>query len=202
MPSLDSISHAYALMHRKFPCYAFSIESRPKHVNQVRHYLASFKLHVHDAGGPWWMMERSRQSSRTICLARRENRVPNSSNCSCIDASIVYKNKRLSHPRQSFLHQHPAPRPSNSTNLPAQLSLSATHSLTSTNTIQLAHSHESKHFSTANMVAYTILSVLGLTLTAMATPVPVAEPAALALVSGVTGTVTGLLGSVPALRQS
>ena len=199
MPSLDSISHAHTLMHRKFP---FSIESRPEHVNQVRHYLASFKLHVYDAGGLWWVMERSRQSSRTICLARRENRVPNSSNCSCIDASMVYKNRRLSHPKQSFLHQHPAPRPSNSTNLPAQLSLSAPHSLTSTNTIHLAHFHESKHFPTANMVAYTILSVLGLTLSAMATPVPAPEPAALPLLGGVVGTVTGLLGSVPALRQS
>jgi hypothetical protein len=52
------------------------------------------------------------------------------------------------------------------------------------------------------MIAYTILSVLGLTLSAMATPVPAPEPAALALLSGVTGTVTGLLGSVPALRKS
>ena len=52
------------------------------------------------------------------------------------------------------------------------------------------------------MVTYTILSVLGLTLSAMATPVPAPEPAALPLLGGVVGTVTGLLGSVPALRQS
>jgi hypothetical protein len=56
------------------------------------------------------------------------------------------------------------------------------------------------------MVAYTILSILGLTLTALASPVPAAEPEALALLSSLTGTVTGtvtsLVGSVPALRKS
>ena len=76
-------------------------------------------------------------------------------------------------------------------------------------TIPLAHSHQPKHFSSANMVAYTILSVLGLTLTAMASPVPAADPEALALLSSLTGTVSSatstvasVVANVPALRKS
>ena len=46
------------------------------------------------------------------------------------------------------------------------------------------------------MVAYTILSVLGLTLTAMASPVPAAEPG---LLSGVTGAVSGVTNTVSAV---
>lgn len=59
------------------------------------------------------------------------------------------------------------------------------------------------------MVAYTILSVLGLTLTAMASPVPAADPEALALLSSLTGTVSSatstvasVVANVPALRKS
>jgi hypothetical protein len=110
---------------------------------------------------------------------------------------MSYKNRSHSHPKPILSSSAPSTKIQHqSPNLPAQLSLSATHSLTSTNTVQLTHSHQPKHFSTANMVAYTILSVLGLTLTAMSSPVPAAEPG---LLSGVTGAVSGVTTTVSAV---
>jgi hypothetical protein len=96
-------------------------------------------------------------------------------------------------------HQDPVTVPIFSANLRYLL---LTHSLTSTNTFPLAHSHQSKHFSTTNMVAYSILSVLGLTLTAMATPVPAAEPGLLSGMTGAVSSVTGTVSSVTAPIQN
>jgi hypothetical protein len=94
MPSLDSISQlrpsstsrspqAYALMHRKFPCYAFSIEPRPEPVNQVQ-YWASFKLVVHDRG-----IQTVIADHMLGCAGEPSSKF--------FDASMLYKNRRPSH---------------------------------------------------------------------------------------------------------
>jgi len=142
--------------------------------------------------------------SHCVPLVRGRNRVPNPD---CLEAGVYVptvigpthrwciRQKSLPHQTYPFLtsiqHQDPAPVPQS-----ARPTLAICHSLTPTNTIPLAHSHQPKHSSTANMVAYTILSVLGLTLTAMASPVPAAEPG---LLSGVTGAVSGVTNTVSAV---
>lgn len=121
---------------------------------------------------------------------------------------MLYKNRSHSHTKPILSSSASSPKIQKQ-HQSARPTFAICYSLTSAITIQLAHSYHSKHFCTADMVAYTILSVLGLTLTALASPVPAAEPEALALLSGltgtvagVTGTVTSLVGSVPALRKS